>query len=93
MLIYNLDEQPKVIPHNVIKEWKESREKIVVVSRHNTEYLAGFLRQIRLPDAIMIGDNMVRVGIEQPPEYFVQCKSFDEALQVVHSLLHNCRMK
>jgi len=89
MRVYNIDDYSGILPQRVIEEWEKSEERVIVVSQHNTEYLAGLLRQIGLPDAIMIGDNMVRIGIEQPPDYFVQCKNLDDVLQVVRSLLQD----
>ena len=56
------------------------------MSYNNIEHMAGFLKQLGLPNAIMIGANMVRIGIEQPPEFFKQCTSLDEALYVAKNL-------
>ena len=87
MRIYNVDELPEEIPCCLVEEWKRTKERIVFVSSNNTAYLAGLLRQLGLPDAIMIGDNMVRIGIEQPPKFFQQCETYEEALDVVKHLL------
>lgn len=87
MVIYNLDGLTTTVPQNLINKWKNTNEKVVLVSSNNTTYLAGLLRQLELPNVIMIGDNMVRVGIEQPPEFFKQCKSYEEALELVKHMV------
>lgn len=87
MIIYSLESFNEVVPQELVDEWKRTNEKVVLVSRNNTAYLAGLLRQLELPDAIMIGDNMVRIGIEQPPKFFQQCETYEEALGVVKHLL------
>ncbi len=86
MIIYNLDNTKGSIPQERVEEWQKKNDKIVFISRHNTEYIAGLLRQLGLPNAIMIGANMVRIGIEQPPEFFKQCSDLEEALYVVKNL-------
>lgn len=86
MITYNLDNMKDPIPRDQVEEWRKGKERLVFISHNNTEYIAGFLRQLGLQNAIMIGANMVRIGIEQPPEFFKQCTSLDEALYVAKNL-------